>query len=84
MIAVGTVVAVSTVVAAVAVLAASASARHTVDMTDSVALRAVFDVAFAGTLAQISLLSSVFVWEKYRHWRGGLHGLDGFEGRGCQ
>ena len=68
-IALGTIMAVSTIVAAIGVLVASIVIVHTVEMTHSLALQSVLHVAVAGTLTQISLLSFVFVSEKYRQWR---------------
>ena len=71
MIALGTIIAVLTIVAAVGVIVAAIVRIHTVETTSSLALRAVVEVGVAGTLAQISLLSFTFVWEKYRRWRNG-------------
>jgi len=71
MIALGTISAVSTLVAAITALASSVVPVRTVEMTSSLSLHAVLDIAIAGTFAQISLLSFVFVCEKYRHWRTG-------------
>jgi len=68
-IALGTIIAVSTIVAAIGVLAASVVLVHTVEMTNSLAWQSVLHVAVAGTFMQISLLSFMFVSEKYRQWR---------------
>jgi len=68
-IALGTIIAVSAIVAAIGVLVASVVRIRTVEMTSSLALQAVLEVAVAGTLAQISILSFTFAWEKYRQWR---------------
>ena len=62
-----TIIAVSTLVAAIGVLAACVVVVQTVEMTDSLARQTVLNLAVAGALVQISLLSFVFVWEKYRH-----------------
>ena len=62
-----TIIAVSTLVAAIGVLAACVVVVQTVEMTDSLARQTVLNLAVAGSLVQISLLSFMFVWEKYRH-----------------
>jgi hypothetical protein len=62
-----TIIAVSTLVAAIGVLAAGVVAVRTVEMTDSLASQSILQLAFAGSLVQVSLLSFMFVWEKYRH-----------------
>ena len=62
-----TIIAVSTLVAAIGVLAACVVVVQTVEITDSLAWQIVLNLAVAGVLAQISLLSFMFVWEKYRH-----------------
>ncbi len=63
------IIAVSTMAAAIAVLAARVVPVDPVQMTHSVARRIVLDLAVAGALAQISLLSFLFVWEKCQRWR---------------
>jgi hypothetical protein len=60
------IVAVSTLAAAIAVLAACVVVVQTVEMTDSLAWQTVVNLALAGLLTQIALLSFMFVWEKYR------------------
>ncbi len=62
-----TIIAVSTLVAAIGVLADCVVVVQTVEMTDSLARQTVLNLAVAGGLVQISLLSFMFVWEKYRH-----------------
>jgi len=71
MTAIGTIVAVSTIGAAIGILAGSVVVAHTVETTSTRALQGVLEVAAAGTLAQISLLSFIFTWEKCRQWRSG-------------
>ncbi len=61
-----TIIAVATLVAAIGVLAACVVALQTVEMTDSLARQTVLNLAVSGSLVQISLLSLMFVWEKYR------------------
>ena len=58
-----TIIAVSTLVAAIRVLAVCVVALKTVEMTDSLARQTVLNLAFAGSLVQISLLSFMLVWE---------------------
>ena len=58
-----TIIAVSTLVAAIGVLAACVVVVQTVEMTDSLARQTVLNLAFAGSLVQISLLSFMLVWE---------------------
>ena len=58
-----TILAVSTLVAAIRVLAVCVVALKTVEMTDSLARQTVLNLAFAGSLVQISLLSFMLVWE---------------------
>ena len=65
---IATIIGVSTIVAAIAVLASLVVPVRTIEETGSFSLQVVIDVAVAGTLTQISLLSFVFVWEKYRRW----------------
>ena len=62
-----TIIAVSTLVAAIGVLAACVVVVQTVEITDSLAWQTVLNLAVAGALVQISLLSFMFVREKYRH-----------------
>ena len=62
-------IAVSTMIAAIALLANRVVLVSTVDMTYTLATQTLVALAVAGTLAQISLLSFMFVWEKYQQWR---------------
>ena len=62
-----TIIAVSTLVTGIGVLAACVVVVQTVEITDSLAWQTVLNLAVAGTLVQISLLSFMFVWGKYRH-----------------
>ena len=70
-IALSTIITVATIVAAIGVLAAPVPLAHPVEMTSSLALQAIITVIVVGTLAQISLLSSMFAWEKFRRRRTG-------------
>ena len=56
-------------IAAIALLANRVVLVSTVDMTYTLATQTLVALAVAGTLAQISLLSFMFVWEKYQQWR---------------
>lgn len=68
-IALAAIIAVSTMIAAIALLANRVVLVSTVDMTYTLATQTLVAVAVAGTLTQISLLSFMFVWEKYQQWR---------------
>ena len=59
----------ATKIAAIALLANRVVLVSTVDMTYTLATQTLVALAVAGTLAQISLLSFMFVWEKYQQWR---------------
>ena len=62
-----TIVAVATLFAAIAIVTYCVVVVQTVEMTESLAAQTVLNLAVAGSLAQISLLSFMVVREKYRH-----------------
>lgn len=58
-----TIVALSTLLAAIRVVAACVVVVQTVEMTNSLARQTALNLAVAGSLVQISVLSFMFVWE---------------------
>jgi hypothetical protein len=63
-----TIVALSTLVAGIGIVVSGCvEVVQTVEMSDSLAQRTVLNLAVAGSLVQISVLSFVFAWEEYRH-----------------